>query len=188
MKAMAIPGRDPVKRVLRHFDFLINASRRELIKGALVMAGIAGLSILFSSNYGIFLDIAETRCMPEYLYLGYPKAPILQRGDIISYVATDKTMLGLFTGKRMAKIIAGLPGDHVVTSEDGAFVNGARVGERSPLTLANMELRRATPINMNRKLQPGELFVVGTLPRSFDSRYWGVLPAQDVDRMVKPVF
>ena len=177
-----------MKRVLARLDFLIHAPRRELIKAAAVVAGLTALGLFFSSQYGVFIDLAETRCMPEYVYLGYPKAAVLQRGDIVSFVATDKTMLGLFAGHRMAKIIAGLPGDYIVTGSDGVFVNGKRVAERSPKTLEKMAYRHVSSVDMSRTLQPGELFVLGTLPRSFDSRYWGALPAASVERMVKAVF
>ena len=184
---MQSPSQLPVRRFMRHFDFLLHAPKRELIKGAFVVAVITAAGVMFSNQYGLFLDFSEMRCMPEYVYLGYPKTHELHRGDLVSFVATGDTMLGLFNGKRIAKMIVGVPGDLVVSDEHGAFINGAKVAERNPLTLANMQRKNAAPVNMNRRIEPGELFVVGTLPRAFDSRYWGVLPANRVDRMVKAV-
>lgn len=187
MKLLPSVGKDSRKGLRSRLDFLIHAPKRELIKAGAVVAIFAGLSGYFSAQYGVFLDLAETRCMPEYLYLGYPKAEVLQRGDIVSFVVTDKTLLGLFVGQRLAKIIAGVPGDHVVSTEDGVYINGKLIAQRTELTLTKMKNKRIAPVNMDRQLQAGELFVVGTLPMSFDSRYWGVLAAGDVDRMVKAV-
>jgi conjugal transfer pilin signal peptidase TrbI len=35
---------------------------------------------------------------------------------------------------------------------------------------------------------PSQLFMVGTLPHSFDSRYWGFLPQNSVTGSVYPIF
>lgn len=175
-------------RILPRLDFLIKAPKRELLRAAAIVAVLGLLGLIFNSQFGIFLDVAETRCMPERVYLGYPRTETLNRGDIVSFRANNRVMLDLFTGHRIAKIIAGVPGDRVVSNGDGAFVNGVKVGERNPISLKNLALKGKEPVNMDRILQPGELFVVGTLPRSFDSRYWGVLPEANVDRLVKALF
>ena len=173
---------------LRHLDFLFKATRPELIRaGAVVLVfGIFGL--MFNTQFGVFLDLSETRCMPEHVYLGYPRRDELERGDIVSFRASNRIMFDLMSGKRIAKIIAGVAGDYVTSNENGAFVNGVKVGERNPISLQNLNAKNKSPINMDRVLLPGELFLVGTLPRSFDSRYWGVASALSVDRLILPIF
>lgn len=175
-------------KFLSRLDFLLKAPRGELVRAAAVVAIIGLFGLMFNTRFGVFLDVAETRCMPERVYLGYPRTEKLERGDIVSFRANNRQMFDLMTGNRIAKIIAGIPGDHVVSNRDGAFVNGVQVGERNPISLKNLAAKGKTPIDIDRVLLPGELFVVGTLPRSFDSRYWGVLPEASVDRMVKALF
>lgn len=176
------------KKVHARLQFLIKAPRRELLRAAAVVSvlGLAGLA--FNTQFGIFLDLAETRCLPERVYLGYPRSETLNRGDIVSFRANNRLMLDLLTGNRIAKIVAAVPGDYVVSNESGAFVNGVQVAQRNPASLANLASKGKAPINVDRVLEAGELFVVGTLPRSFDSRYWGVLPESNVDRLVKALF
>ena len=175
-------------KILPQLDFLVKAPRSEWIRAAAVIAAIGLFGLMFNTRFGIFLDVAETRCLPERVYVGYPRTTNLDRGGIVSFRAHNRVMFDLMTGNRIAKLIAGDPGDHVISNKDGAFVNGVMVGERNPTTLKNLAAKGKTPIDMDRVLQPGELFVVGTLPRSFDSRYWGVLPEASVDRLVKALF
>ncbi|TXH34438.1 MAG: hypothetical protein E6Q94_04705 [Burkholderiaceae bacterium] len=175
------------KAVLPHFAFLFRATRRELITAGTVVVMLGSAGLFFNTQYGMFLDMAETRCLPEHLYLGYPRDAELKRGDVVSFKANDRIMFNIMTGKRIAKVIAGMPGDHVVSNSSGLFINGKFIAKRHPTSLKNLAAKGKQPVDIDRVLAPGELVVIGTLPRSFDSRYWGVLPASTVDRMVKPL-
>lgn len=176
------------KQLLPRLDFLFNAPRRQLMRAASVAGAIGLLGLMFNTHFGLYLDLAETRCLPARVYLGYPRTEFLERGDIVSFRADSQIMFGLMTGNRMAKVIAGVSGDHVLSDATGAFVNGVRVGDRNPLSLKNLTAKGKAPIDMDRDLADGEIFVVGTLPRSFDSRYWGVMPALSVDRLMVALF
>jgi len=175
------------RSVLPHFAFLFKATKKELITAGTVVVMLGAVGLVFNTQYGMFLDVAETRCLPEHLYLGYPREAELKRGDVISFKANDRIMFNIMTGKRIAKVIAGMPGDHVVSNRSGLFINGKFIAKRHPTSLKNLAAKGKQPVDMDRVLAPGELVVIGTLPRSFDSRYWGVLPASTVDRMVKPL-
>lgn len=183
--------RSPVKfvreSVLPHFAFLFEATQKELITAGTVVAMLGAVGLVFNTQYGMFLDIAETRCLPEHLYLGYPREAELKRGDVVSFKANDRIMFNIMTGKRIAKVVAGMQGDHVVSNSSGLFINGKFIAKRHPTSLKNLAAKGKKPVDMDRVLATGELVVIGTLPRSFDSRYWGVLPASTVDRMVKPL-
>lgn len=174
-------------RFLPRLSFLTHAPKRELFKGGLVTVSIALFGLMFNTQFGLFLDLNEARCMPERLYVGFPRTQSLRHGDIVSFRADNRMMFDLMTGSRVAKIVAAMPGDHVVSNEEGAYVNGVLVAERNPISLQNLADKGKTPINLDRVLEEGEIFVVGTLPRSFDSRYWGVMPESRVDRLVKAI-
>lgn len=181
------PARFVRDSILPHFAFLFRASQKELIRAGSVVAILGALGLMFNTQYGIFLDVAETRCLPEYLYVGYPRGEELHRGDVVSFKANEHVMFNLMTGNRIAKVISGMAGDHVVSNSDGVFINGKLIAKRNPISLKNLAAKGKKPVDMDRVLEPGELFVMGTLPRSFDSRYWGVLRASTVDRLVKPL-
>ena len=168
--------------------FLTHAPKREYRRAGIVIIAIAVFGWMFNTHFGLYLDLSEIRCMPEHLYAGYPRtdAP-LKAGDVVSFKASNRVMLDLMTGKRIAKIVAATAGDHVVSNENGVWINGKPVLERNPISLEKLAEKHKTPVNLNKVLEPGELFVIGTLPRSFDSRYWGVLPERYVDRKVLPI-
>lgn len=174
-------------RVIPHFSFLLKASKAEKIKAGVIAGLIGTFGLMFNTQFGVFLDVAETRCMPEYIYLGYPKVGQINKGDVVSFRANSRQMFDLMTGKRIAKIVAGTAGDHVVSNQDGVFVNGTFIAKRNSISLQNLSAKGMQPVNLDKVLAEGELFVIGTLPRSFDSRYWGVLPESSVDRFIKPI-
>lgn len=175
-------------KLLPRLDFLLKAPRRDLLRGGAVVVAIGLMGVMFKTQFGLFIDMAETRCLPERVYVGYPRTDILNRGDIVSFRANNRMMFDLMTGNRIAKIVAGVAGDYVKSNEMGTFVNGHKLGERSPISIKNLAAKGKQPLDVDRVLQPGEIFVLGTLPRSFDSRYWGVMAASSVDRLVIALF
>ena len=78
-------------------------------------------------------------------------------------------------------------GDKVISNDSGVFINGKFIAPRSEISVQKLKDRNVTPLSMDRVPAPGQHFIMGTLPRSFDSRYWGVIHEQDVDRFVKAV-
>lgn len=165
--------------------FLIDAPRSTLFKAAFVVGLSALVGLSFSTGFGLFLATAEMRCMPERLYVGFPRNEVLRKGDLVSYRANSKMMLGLMTGSRVGKMVVGVPGDRVVSNSKGVRINGVLVGVRNPISMGNLAKLGKEPVDVDKVLAPGELFVMGTLPRSFDSRYWGVLKDEAVDRQLK---
>lgn len=173
--------------IQKRLGFLLNTSKPELIRAGAFASVSALLCVGFSSYFGLFIDISEIRCLPEVVYVGYPRPENLSRGDVVSFVASRHLMFGAFNGHRIAKIVVAMAGDSVHSDESGVTVNGKKIAERNPHTLERMQVRGFTPLNMDRVLKPGELFVMGVMPRSFDSRYWGVVQDRAVDRLVKPL-
>ncbi|GMG94827.1 conjugal transfer pilin signal peptidase TrbI [Cupriavidus metallidurans] len=139
----------------------------------------------FRKHYQIGLDLTPIRCMPERLYwvkLGAPKS--VQRGDIIAFIAPKGLMLEPFNGKMIAKQVAGLPGDTVRVTNDRAYVNGKYIGD----LVLNQKLGRGPgAFDREEVVPPGKLFVIGTLPRSYDGRYWGFLDQRSLVGSVTPL-
>lgn len=171
----------------KHLGFLIRIERKDKIRAAVVVALTILAVAVFAKFFGVFIDTSELRCMPERVYLGYPKTRTSQAGDIVSFVSTERQTLGIFRGHRLAKIVMAHGGDQVTSNDSGVFINGKFIAPRSEISMQKLKDRNVKPLSLDRVLEPGELFLMGTLPRSFDSRYWGVIHEQDVDRFVKAV-
>lgn len=171
----------------KHLGFLVRVERKEKIKAAYVLVLTILAITVFAKFFGVFIDTSELRCLPERVYVGYPKTRSTEVGDIVSFVSTERQTLGIFRGHRLAKIVMAKAGDRVTSNDQGVFINGKFIAPRSAISLQKLKDRKLTPINMDRILDSGEIFLMGTMPRSFDSRYWGTIHEQDVERFVKAI-
>ena len=177
----------PLGHLWRRTEFLRYATPRDWAKSFLVIGAFMAVATA-TSAYGLFLDLSEVRCMPEYLYAAEPRdGAAIKRGDVVSYVAATDEMFGLMAGKRIAKVVVGVAGDRVVSNEHGVTINGKFIAPRSEQSLINMAKKGVVPISMDKVLAQDEIFVMGTLPRSFDSRYWGAMKASHIDKFVTPL-
>lgn len=169
--------------------FLRNASPKDWLKSAIVIGVLLGAGAA-TSSYGLYIDTDEIRCLPEILYAASPRnEKSIKHGDVVSFMAGRDEMLGLFAGKRIAKVVMAMTGDHVRSDERGVYINGAFIAgsERSPISLENMKKKGVYPVTVDAVMKKNEIFVMGTMPRSFDSRYWGVMQESHIDKFVKPL-
>lgn len=112
----------------------------------------------------------------------------LGRGDLVVYTFEGQAAERDYPGLRhqpFFKRIAGLPGDAVTVRDREVFVNGVRVGRAKTQTF---DRRPLEPID-STVIPPGFLYVQGTSPDSFDSRYRssGLVRQQDVKAKVRPL-
>lgn len=112
----------------------------------------------------------------------------LGRGDLIVYtfegIAAERDYPGL-RHQPFFKRVVGLPGDSVTVLDREVSVNGAPVGRAKTHTF---DRRPLDPIDAT-VIPPGFLYVQGTSPDSFDSRYRtsGLVRQQDVKAKVRPL-
>ncbi|ABO59640.1 signal peptidase I (plasmid) [Burkholderia vietnamiensis] len=165
-------------------------SRMRFLRNSLVgvalatLVAVAGVSA-FREHYRVGIDLTSIRCLPERLYwvkLGAPKE--LKRGDVVAFFAPKGLMLPRFDGKMIAKQIAGLPGDVITVRNDRAYVNGKLIGA----LILNSKLGRGPgAFDRQEVVPPGKVFLVGTMPRSYDGRYWGFLDQRELVGSVTPI-
>lgn len=173
--------------MFNRLKFLKAASRSEKILAGVVVFSFVVLGAIFNTQFGLYLDLSEARCLPERLYVGYPLSGEIKRGDLVSFIADEKVMVGLFKGKRIVKQVAAIPGDEVLTIGGFTYINGRPIAKRNDVTLGRMALKNVKPVNVDTVLGPNQYMVLGTTEHSFDSRYWGVLDGALIDRKAKGV-
>lgn len=140
-------------------------------------------SILFS-HYRIGLDLNDVRCLPWQVYLIQIGRPPLIKGQYVAFTATNGMMGTRFDGKLIGKQIAAVEGDHVLIKHDVLYINDKMI-DGLPL----MAKLKAAPGQYDRDLivPAGKFFAFGTEPRSYDSRYWGLVDVKSVVGSVRPI-
>jgi conjugal transfer pilin signal peptidase TrbI len=112
----------------------------------------------------------------------------LSRGDLIVYSFEGEAGARDYPGHRhqpFFKRVVGLPGDLVTVREREVFVNGQSVGHAKTHTFDRRPLQ---PIEAT-VIPAGFLYVQGTSPDSFDSRYssTGLVRQTDSKAKVRPI-
>ena len=122
------------------------------------------------------------------VYIDYGSRTI-HRGDLIVYSfagqAGEKDYPGL-KAQPFFKRVVGMPGDEVTVVGRDVFVNKVLVGRAKTHTFDRRPLEPISPC----VIPPGHLYVQGTSPDSFDSRYRssGLVAVRDVEAKVRPIF
>ena len=122
------------------------------------------------------------------VFVDYWHGPV-QRGDLVVYRFTGEAGRRDYPGLKdqaFFKRVAGMPGDTVTVADRDVFVNGLLVGRAKTHTFDRRPLQPISPT----VIPPGFLYVQGTSPDSFDSRYRtsGLVPLRDVQAKVRPIF
>ncbi|KQW02858.1 conjugative transfer signal peptidase TraF [Rhizobacter sp. Root1221] len=122
------------------------------------------------------------------VYVDYWHGP-LQRGDLVVYLFTGEAAQLDYPGlgdQAFFKRVAGVPGDSVAVVGRDVFVNGVAVGRAKTHAFDRRPLQPIAPI----VIPPGFLYVQGTSPDSFDSRYRssGLVAVRNVRATVNPIF
>lgn len=138
----------------------------------IVLAGVV-LSLsatLFAANYRIGYSAEDEQSVGSaWTFMRRQTGPV-PVGDYGVFAIDARVGRNFKPGTLFVKLVVGRPGDLVEVTPDGTKVNGKIVaGEMDAiLTSENPDDYKKTFI-----LGVGEYFVVGTRPRSYDSRYWG---------------
>jgi conjugal transfer pilin signal peptidase TrbI len=131
-----------------------------------------------AKRYRLALDVQKYySCLPFDAYLIDTEASgPLERGTLIQFVAPP--VAELFTGEfEVVKLVGAVSGDRWRIEADEFYVNGELWG-RLPL-LQRLGLAPGA-LDGAGIVPEGTVLVVGTTPTSYDSRYWGPLPLENV--------
>lgn len=131
------------------------------------------------SHWRVGLNTQEIKCLPGTAFLVKQTPPDeIVRGQIIAYRSAGLTPF-LEDGRSVAKIVAAVPGDKVVVSADGIAINGQPWGPLNE-TVLKKSGRSVESVSRSYVVPEGELLMLGTLPRSYDGRYWGTIKTNQV--------
>jgi conjugative transfer signal peptidase TraF len=165
------------------------------VAGALVMTSLASADVAG-------LRINDTPSMPRGLWRLVADGAPLRDGEFVTLCPPDTPPVRLGAGRGyippgscpggyepLVKPIAAKAGDCVAVSTAGVTVNGRPVPGTAPLAhdSAGRPLHAFSPETCT--VPSGDVWVLsGHDPRSFDSRYFGAVPAANVLGVARPVW
>lgn len=131
----------------------------------------------------------EITCLPyKAMLLHQIKPATIQRGDFITFQPQQNRMTERFNGQYVTKMVGGIPGDTIKVAGGVLYINDRNFGQLDIADKAAKALHVDVSKFERAEVVPaGYIFMVGTLPRSFDSRYWGFLPISEVVGTAYPI-
>jgi conjugal transfer pilin signal peptidase TrbI len=154
-----------------------------LTKACVALAIIYVPLSAFASHYRIVYDsIKGANCLPYSVFLVDLRDRAVERDEYVAFVSMQMEPF-YQNGTLAVKLVAGVPGDHVTVNAKGVSVNGRYMG--SLLHLQDGERlwrmgRRVDEVERDEQVPVGHLWMMGTNPRSYDSRYWGYIQKSQV--------
>lgn len=144
------------------------------IKALASLTLILLLGSYFEHRFMIGIDTQKVSCLPGnhrwFLIDRYDQ--MIDRGDIMAFKADQRVLPWYPIGQIMVKYVAGVAGDWIEVTDQAVLVNGVIVAEGG-LILAQKLNKPATAFIRQEQIPQHALWATGTMPRSFDSRYWG---------------
>lgn len=142
------------------------------------------------------LRINHTPSLPIGFWSVSPLEAPLQRGQIVSFCPPGRPIFyealrigilgegGCRNGlEPLLKPVIAVPGDQLKVSTQGLILNGKPVPNSARIALAMPVIAPGSYL-----LKQGEIWVASTThPRSFDSRYFGAVPIEQIEGVARPI-
>lgn len=149
------------------------------IVSAIFLAWIFVFSYL-QDNWKLGIDPQVVKCLPyDFFVISRSKPDEVTRGKMYEYASKGQAPV-MKDGLRLVKIAAAVAGDKVVVSQQGVFINGQKWGDLNPEVMRKTKWAVAD-VTRSYVVAPGKVLMLGTLPRSYDGRYFGPVDIQQLN-------
>ena len=154
---------------------------------------VVALVVLASSLLGCWLPahfaVATSASLDYRVFLLRPVPSVITPGDYLVFRHQDQSQVrhGLRSDQQlMVKRVGCCPGELLQEDAERRFTcNGRPLGQALATDSQGRPLPRFT---YNGPLPAGQLFLVGTHPRSYDSRYFGFVDAHEILHQALPLW
>jgi conjugal transfer pilin signal peptidase TrbI len=151
-----------------------------LLRSLPALAAVLGVGSYLGERFHLGIDDQKELCLPgQHRWFVIDRHdPNVWRGDLVAFHADARMSPWFPVGRVVVKIVTGVAGDRIVVRSDRTLVNGQSVAE--DLSLADKLGRPQGFYLRNDTVPGGALWVTGTNPKSFDSRYWGFVYEEQI--------
>lgn len=152
---------------------------------AAMLLGRAAFTTL-TDHYQLAVEAGKNPSNNHYLFLLHKESidiHTLKPGDYVSF-HSDRLEPYITRDAVITKQVRGLPGDEIRITRDKLYINGLFSGNLNLLTRLQ---KPSGAYDQTYRVPANHIFVLGSHPRSYDSRYWGVLHVREVFARAKPI-
>lgn len=139
---------------------------------------IIGILKFFYQDIKIFLNITSSIKLGIYIMRKYDKNLPLKKGTFVVFSVPDKAVKNREYYQDFIKEIVGTYGDDIEVIDNKIYINKEFKGEILEKDSYGNSIR--TLKEGKQEIKEDEYFVMGSNPKSYDSRYWGTIRQQDI--------
>ncbi|KZC39874.1 hypothetical protein RHOFW510R12_01115 [Rhodanobacter sp. FW510-R12] len=134
----------------------------------------------------IGFDPQATRCLPWKVYaVGQKRPEVVEAGRIYAYRARHIPLMP--EGAQVIKYAAAIAGDQVHVDSKGISINGRYWGPLNPSVMEKGKVGMSD-VAKDYTVPAGQVLMLGTESRSWDGRYWGLIPTAQVIAKARPLW
>ncbi|MFS3191999.1 signal peptidase I [Klebsiella pneumoniae] len=153
---------------------------RQSLYMLVIVVTVAPASHYVLNRFSIGIDPQNYPCLPEHrIYLIDKMDKDIQKGKIFAFRSEYISSIAI-------KFIDGVAGDKVRVNPEETTVNDLMVGEG--LLLARESGHTEQELQREGIIPAGHIWLMGRTKVSFDSRFWGVLPIENVIGRAYPIW
>jgi len=104
---------------------------------------------------------------------------------VLRWVGEDPQGQGLEDGMSLVKKVGCLPGHDLRVTKDGAWCDGRYLMSVPDRNSRGLPVAAAL---FDGQIPSGRVFLIGDIPKSYDSRFWGVVPITQLTHIVRFAF
>lgn len=157
-----------------------------LLKAAIALLVVIALGSYVFERYRLGIDTQVVKCLPWTLFIVDTHNKEIRSGEYFAYRAFGMQPV-IPDGQWAAKQAAAVAGDHVSISRKETLINGTPRKDGRLFNVSSLDLDYN---DLTRELIVGEdeIFGMGTLPESYDSRYVGPMKKSQIIGRVYPIY
>ena len=154
-----------------------NKNNKKNIISYMVCAFSIGLFISI-----LFLQITRDTSLSYNVWVVYKKPVEFQKGDYVmfKYLKEDRYIYG----KKLIKRITCVPGEYLKRINNAFYCNDIRIAD---VIMYDKSGNKLPDWFYDGKIPDGYYFVQGTHERSYDSRYFGLIKYEEIQKKAFPI-
>lgn len=124
------------------------------------------------------VGFSATPSLPYHVFLINKKNLNFNKNDLIVFKYPGKNIYNYKKNESFVKIVSCIPGEILKTNENYEyFCNEKKIGKA---VLEDSQGKQLNPFIFNGVIPNNKYFVIGTHSKSWDSKYWGFVPKNNI--------